>query len=79
MRRRNNPLDSTVLSEGRNRTKAQVRLVRLDGETVVEKDYSTRGILVRHLLGPRLLDREERALEQLADVRGPGLLRPIGR
>jgi RIO-like serine/threonine protein kinase len=74
MRRRNNPLDSTVLSEGRNRTKAQVRLVRLDGETVVEKDYSARGLLIRHLLGPRLLDREERALEQLADVRGvPGL------
>ncbi len=66
-------MDSTVLSEGRNRTKAQVRLVRWHGETVVEKDYAARGWLVRRLLGPHLLDREQRALERLADVGGvPG-------
>jgi len=63
-------MDSTVLSEGRNRTKARVRLIRLAGETVVEKDYSGRGFLVRRILGPRLLDREERALQQLAALAG---------
>jgi len=63
-------LDSTVLSAGRNGTKAQVRLIRLHGETVVEKDYSSRGFLVRRFLGPRLLDREERALSLLSEVRG---------
>ena len=68
-------MDSTVLSEGRNRTKAQVRLIRLDGETVVEKDYSSRGFLIRRILGPRLLDREERALTRLAEVRGVPCLR----
>ena len=70
MRRRNGSLDSTVLSEGRNRTKAQVRLIRLDGETVVEKDYSARGLIIRTLIGPRLLDREQRALDRLQEVRG---------
>jgi RIO-like serine/threonine protein kinase len=70
MRRRNGSVDSTVLSEGRNRSKAQVRLIRLDGETVVEKDYSARGIIIRRILGPRLLDREQRALQRLEEVRG---------
>jgi len=71
-------MDSTVLSEGRNSTKAQVRLIRLAGETVVEKDYSSRGFLVRGILGPRLLNREERALRRLAGLAGvPGFkLRP---
>ena len=63
-------MDSTVLSEGRNRTKATVRLVRWQGETVVEKDYSSRGFLIRLILGPRLLDREQRALDKLAEVPG---------
>lgn len=71
-------MDSTILSEGRNSTKACVRLIRLAGETVVEKDYSSRGFLVRGILGPRLLDREERALRRLAGLSGvPGFkLRP---
>lgn len=71
-------MDSTVLSEGRNSTKACVRLVRLAGETVVEKDYSSRGFLVRGILGPRLLNREERALRRLDGLSGvPGFkLRP---
>ncbi len=59
-------MDSIVLSEGRNGTKARVRLVRWQGETAVEKDYSHRGWLVRRLLGPLLLNREERALRRLA-------------
>ena len=59
-------MDSLVLSEGRNGSKARVRLVRWQGETAVEKNYSHRRLLVRHVLGPWLLDREERALRRLA-------------
>jgi len=54
-----------VLSEGRNRTKARVHLRTVDGRRVVEKDYSGRGFFMRRLLGPLLLDREERALRLL--------------
>ena len=78
MRGRAMAMDSTVLSEGRNSTKACVRLIRLAGETVVEKDYSSRSFLVRGILGPRLLDREEGALRRLDGLSGvPGFkLRP---
>jgi RIO-like serine/threonine protein kinase len=62
--------NTTVLSEGRNRTKARVRLVRWNDETAVEKDYSARGLLMRRLVGPHILDREERALTRLAGVAG---------
>jgi RIO-like serine/threonine protein kinase len=62
--------DTTVLSEGRNRTKARVRLVRWNDGTAVEKDYSTRGFLMRRLVGPLILNREERALTRLAGTAG---------
>jgi RIO-like serine/threonine protein kinase len=67
--------DVRILSPGRNRTKARVRLVVWGDETAVEKDYSCRGLLVRHILGPMVLDREERALARLSGTAGiPALL-----
>ncbi|MFQ5669956.1 MAG: hypothetical protein ACE5HD_05480 [Acidobacteriota bacterium] len=59
-----------ILSQGRNRTKARICLIQWQGKPAVEKDYSQRGLLVRCLLGPLFLNREQRALEHLAGMDG---------
>ncbi|MFQ5768182.1 MAG: hypothetical protein ACE5ID_09400 [Acidobacteriota bacterium] len=58
------------LSQGRNRSKGVVRVVQWCDTTAIEKDFSSRGKLVRHVLGPWMLDREERALKRLQDLAG---------
>jgi hypothetical protein len=62
---------------GRNFTKADVLLYRLDGLEVAVKDYGPRGFLVRNTLGRLLLRRETRAYRAAAGL--PGLPRFLGR
>ena len=50
---------ATVLSTGRNSTKARVVAVEWQSTAAVEKDYTQRPLLVRRLLGPLMLNREE--------------------
>jgi hypothetical protein len=56
-----------VLARG-TRAKADVLLVESDAGTVVLKDFAGRSPWIRRVLGPWLLDREERAYRRLADV-----------
>jgi predicted Ser/Thr protein kinase len=62
------------LHGGRNFTKAVVDLVEMDGRAIILKDIATRPWPVRHVLGPWQLDREGRAYQALAGVRGIPLL-----
>lgn len=62
---------------GRNFTKADVLLYRLDGLEVAVKDYGPRGFLVRNTLGRLLLRRETRAYRAASGL--PGLPRFLGR
>ena len=59
-----------VLSTGRNATKARVLAVDWQGVAAVEKNYSQGPLLMRLLLGPLLLSREERALRRLEGTAG---------
>jgi len=62
---------------GRNFTKADVLLYRLDELEVAVKDYGPRGFLVRNTLGRLLLRRETRAYRAASGL--PGLPRFLGR
>jgi RIO1 family protein len=68
------------LHDGRNLTKAVVDLVEIGGRAVVLKDLSSRPWLVRVIVGPWQLDREERAYRALAGARGtPAFLARVDR
>jgi hypothetical protein len=62
---------------GRNRSKADLLVYRLDDREIAVKDYRSRSFLVRHTLG-RFLIRHEAAAYRAADG-VPGLPRFIGR
>lgn len=61
---------ATVLSTGRNATKARVVAIDWQGVAAVEKNYTHRPLLIRRLLGPLMLSREERALRHLGGADG---------
>jgi tRNA A-37 threonylcarbamoyl transferase component Bud32 len=65
------------LHPGRNRTKAIIDVVALDGRAVVIKDFAARPWPVRAILGPWHLDREETAYRNLEGV--PGIPEYLGR
>jgi len=68
------------LHGGRNVTKATVDVVTIEDRPVVVKDVAERPWPVRLILGPWQLDREARAYEALAGVRGtPAFLGRIDR
>jgi hypothetical protein len=58
------------LHPGRNRTKAFIDVVDVDGRAVVIKDFASRPWPVRVVLGPWSLDREERAYRCLQGLTG---------
>ena len=62
---------------GRNSTKADVLLYRLDGLDVAVKDYGARSAILRDTLGRWLIRRESRAYEAAAGL--DGLPRFLGR
>jgi len=62
---------------GRNSTKADVLLYRLDGAEVAVKDYGPRSFVVRNTVGRFLIRRESRAYEAASGL--PGLPRFLGR
>jgi hypothetical protein len=62
---------------GRNFTKADVLLYRLDGIEVAVKDYGPRPLVVRHTLARLLLGREIHAYRAAEGL--PGLPRYLGR
>jgi hypothetical protein len=65
------------LHPGRNFTKAIVSVVSTGEGPVVVKDFASRPWVIRALLGPWHLDREERAYGRLRDV--DGVPRLVGR
>jgi predicted Ser/Thr protein kinase len=61
-------------------SRADVLLVRVDGEQAVLKDYHGADPWFRRLLGPMSIRREARALERLAGTHGvPRLIRRVDR
>lgn len=68
---------SRLLSEGRNRTKAEVRLHQIEGLDVVVKDFRGRSLLVRSTIGRFSISRETRAYERLRAL--PGIPAFYGR
>lgn len=61
-------------------TRPDVRVVDIDGKRAVVKDFKRSDLLFRLLIGPILIKRERKALEQLKDVEGvPRLLSSIDR
>jgi predicted Ser/Thr protein kinase len=62
---------------GRNSTKADVLLYRLDGGAVAVKDYGSRSFAVRNTVGRFLIRREARAYRAASGL--PGLPRFLGR
>ncbi len=67
----------TLLHAGRNASKADVHVVRLDGRSYAVKDYRSRPWRVRATLGRWSLRREERAYHALRDL--PGIPAFTGR
>lgn len=61
---------SRLLSAGRNRTKADVRLVEIDRVGIVVKDFRERSFVVRHTIGRFSLSREARAYARLEALSG---------
>jgi protein-S-isoprenylcysteine O-methyltransferase Ste14 len=70
-------LDPVRQVKGRNRTKADILVYRLDGVDIAVKDYGARSWLIRQLVG-RLLIRREAAAYRAA-VGSPGLPLFLGR
>jgi len=69
----------TLLHAGRNASKADVHVVRLDGRSYAVKDYRSRPWRVRATLGRWSLRREERAYQALRDLPGiPGFAGRLG-
>jgi len=62
---------------GRNLSKADVLVYRVEGRRVAVKDYSARPFLARHTVGRLLVGRECRAYESAGAV--PGLAAFLGR
>ncbi|HZN55920.1 MAG TPA: hypothetical protein VFB67_11450 [Candidatus Polarisedimenticolaceae bacterium] len=62
---------------GRNLSKADVLLYRLDGRGIAVKDYSARPLLARQTVGRLMVGRECRAYEAAGDC--PGIARFLGR
>jgi len=62
---------------GRNLSKADVLLYRVDGRRIAVKDYAARPFLARHTVGRLLVGRECRAYERAGAV--PGLAPFLGR
>jgi len=60
---------NVLFSRSRNITKATIRLEKLNGKTVVIKDYSNRNFLIR-IYGNFTLRREERAYSVLSGIKG---------
>jgi RIO-like serine/threonine protein kinase len=60
----------TLLHAGRNASKADVHVVRLDGRSYAVKDYRPRSWLVRATMGRWSLRREERAYRALRHLAG---------
>jgi RIO-like serine/threonine protein kinase len=69
----------TLLHAGRNTSKADVHVVRLDGRSYAVKDYRHSPWLVRATLGRWSLGREERAYQALRRLPGiPGFAGRVG-
>lgn len=65
---------------GRNSTKADFFVYRVDGLDVAVKDYAPRGFLIRHLLGRYLIRRECRVYRAAKGVEGiPRFYGRLGR
>jgi hypothetical protein len=62
---------------GRNLSKADVSLYRVEGRRIAVKDYGARPFFVRHTVGRLLVGRECRAYVQAGDA--PGLAPFLGR
>ncbi len=62
---------------GRNLTKADILVYRVDGRRIAVKDYRARPFVVRHIVGRLLVRRECRAYEAAGSA--PGLAPFLGR